>query len=57
MAKSATKKKASKQPDLFDASPRPSKSAARKPAARGAAKAAARTLVAGAGHGSAAAVA
>jgi len=43
MAKSATKKKASKQPDLFDASPRPSKSAARKPAARGAAKAAART--------------
>jgi len=43
MAKSATKKKASKQPDLFDASPRPAKSAARKPAARGAAKAAART--------------
>src|ERR1019366_2886865 len=43
MAKSATKKKASKQPDLFDASPRPSKSAARKPAALGAAKAAART--------------
>src|SRR5450830_1365729 len=43
MAKSATKKKASKQPDLFDASPRAAKSAARKPAARGAAKAAART--------------
>ncbi len=38
MAKSATKKKASKQPDLFDASPRAAKSAARKPAARGAAK-------------------
>ena len=43
MAKSATKKKASKQPDLFDASPRAAKSVARKPAARGAAKAAART--------------
>src|SRR5450755_148558 len=39
MAKTATKKKPSKQPDLFDAS----KSAARKPAVRGAAKAAART--------------
>ena len=34
MAKSATKKKPSKQPDLFDAPPRPAKSAARKPAAR-----------------------
>src|SRR5664279_1278195 len=43
MAKSATKKKPSKQPDLFDAPSRAAKSAARKPAARGAAKAAART--------------
>ena len=42
MAKSATKKKPSKQPDLFDLAPRPSKAAARKPAARGASKAAAR---------------
>src|SRR5450830_2038276 len=40
MAKSSTKKKPSKQPDLFDSAPR---TAARKPAARGAAKAAART--------------
>jgi topoisomerase-4 subunit B len=38
MAKSATKKKPSKQPDLFDLAPHPSKSAARKPAARGAPK-------------------
>ena len=42
MAKSATKKKPSKQPDLFDLAPRPSKSAARKPAARGAPKASGR---------------
>jgi topoisomerase IV subunit B len=42
MAKSATKKKPSKQPDLFDLSPHPSKSAARKPAARGAPKASGR---------------
>ena len=42
MAKSATKKKPSKQPDLFDAAPHPSKSAARKPAARGAPKASGR---------------
>src|SRR5450830_295775 len=40
MAKSSTKKKPSKQPDLFDSAPR---TAARKAAARGAAKAAART--------------
>jgi topoisomerase-4 subunit B len=39
MAKSATKKKPSKQPDLFDAAPR---AAARKPAAHGAPKAAGR---------------
>ena len=39
MAKTATKKKPSKQPDLFDAAPR---TAARKPAARGANKASAR---------------
>ena len=43
MAKSSTKKKPPKQPDLFDAPSRAAKSAARKPAARGAAKAAART--------------
>ena len=42
MAKSATKKKPSKQPDLFDHAPGPSKSAARKPAGRGAPKAAGR---------------
>src|SRR5450432_1240734 len=34
MAKTATKKKPSKQPDLFDANPRKGKSSARKPAAR-----------------------
>src|SRR5664280_2580925 len=39
MAKTATKKKPSKQPDLFDAAPR---AAARKPAARGASKASSR---------------
>ena len=39
MAKSATKKKPSKQPDLFDLAPRSSKSADRKPAARSAPKA------------------
>jgi len=39
MAKSSTKKKPSKQPDLFDSAPR---TAARKPAARGASKAAGR---------------
>ena len=38
MAKAATKKKPSKQPDLFDLAPRESKPAARKPAARGAPK-------------------
>jgi topoisomerase-4 subunit B len=42
MAKSATKKKPSKQPDLFDAPPRAAKSAARKHAGRGAGKAAGR---------------
>ncbi|MGH6727582.1 MAG: ATP-binding protein, partial [Pseudolabrys sp.] len=42
MAKSATKKKPAKQPDLFDVAQRPAKSAARKPAARGAAKVPAR---------------
>ena len=42
MAKSATKKKPSKQPDLFDLAPHPSKSAARKPTARSAPKASGR---------------
>jgi len=42
MAKSATKKKPSKQPDLFDSAPRAAKAAARKPAAGGSAKAAGR---------------
>ena len=42
MAKSATKKKSAKQPDLFDASPRKGKSSARKGAARGAPKASSR---------------
>src|SRR6202140_2759765 len=42
MAKSATKKKSAKQPDLFDASPRKGKSSARKGAARGASKASSR---------------
>jgi len=35
MAKSATKKKPSKQPDLFETAPRAAKSSARKPAPRG----------------------
>jgi topoisomerase-4 subunit B len=35
MAKTATKKKPSKQPDLFDAAPRAAKSSARKATARG----------------------
>ena len=38
MAKTATKKKPSKQPDLFDSASSSSKAAARKPAGRGAAK-------------------
>jgi len=42
MAKSAAKKKTSKQPDLFDTAPRAAKAAARKPAARSSAKAAGR---------------
>jgi len=39
MAKTATKKKPSKQPDLFDLAPSSSKAATRKPAGRGAANA------------------
>ncbi|MEP7031299.1 MAG: hypothetical protein ABI830_10240, partial [Pseudolabrys sp.] len=42
MAKSAAKKKSSKQPDLFETAPRKGKSSARKPAARSAPKASAR---------------
>ena len=42
MAKSTTKKKPSKQPDLFDLPARPAKPAARKPATRSARKASAR---------------
>ncbi len=42
MAKSAAKKKPSKQPDLFDLAPSSSKAAVRKPAHRGAAKASGR---------------